>query len=357
MSTLERKRPRKRQHRWLMLRDRAFPTEDIYFLVSAVPELKKLGIEVDEIQTRKHWFPWRYARPLPAMYEEANILVCRSLPTVWLQWLIRNKHKLGRIVYLIDDNVKAAAQDKTLPDSYRRRMKHVAQFQPAILALTDEVVASSQHLADTLKTQHSKVSVLTPPLLAPLPGFQHFEAEPSSKKPWQIGFYGTRAHVADLEFIAPAMVALHHQRTDAAFEVMLGQYTPKVLSSLSRCAIPAPLPWNAFREYQCQRRIHVGLAPLLPTEFNAGKSYIKFLDIAAMGGVGIYSNRYPYNEIVEHGVNGMLADDDPNDWLKCMRALLDNPSQTLTMAKNAAQKAADVGHHHHAFEFWHARTS
>lgn len=340
-----------------MLRDRAFPTEDIYFLVSAAPELKKLGIEIDEIQTRKHWFPWRYARALPAMYEEANVLVCRSLPTVWLQWLVRNKPKLGRVVYLIDDNVKAAVHDQTLPDSYRRRMKRVAQFQPAILALSDEVVASSQQLADTLKTQHPKVSVLTPPLLAPLPGFRHFDMLPSSKKPWQIGFYGTRAHVADLEKIAPAMVALHHHRKDVAFEIMLGQYTPKTLSALPRCATPAPLPWNAFREYQCQRRIHIGLAPLLPTEFNAGKSYIKFLDIAAMGGVGIYSNRYPYNEIVEHGVDGMLADDDPNHWRQCMQYLLDHPTQTFTMAKKAAQKAAAIGDHQHAFEFWHARTS
>lgn len=357
MSMIERKIPRKRQHRWVMLRDRAYPTEDIYFLVSAAPELKKLGIEVDEVQTRSHWFPWRYTRALPAMFEEANVLVCRSLPTVWLKWLARNKHKLGHIVYLIDDNVKAAVHDKTLPDSYRRRMKDVVHYQPAILALTDEVVASSQQLADTLKPQHSKVSVLTPPLLASLPGFAHFDAPPSGKTPWMVGFYGTRAHVADLEHIAPAMVDLHHQRKDVAFEIMLGQYTPKALSSLARCYTPAPLPWNAFREYQSQQRIHIGLAPLWPTEFNAGKSYIKFLDIAAMGGVGIFSNRYPYNEVVEHGVDGMLANDDPNDWLQCMQTLLNNPAQTLAMAKNAAKKAASIGHHQHAFDFWRARTS
>lgn len=355
MSKIERRIPRKRQHRWVMLRDRAEPTEDIYFLVPAAPALNKLGIEVHQVQTRSHWFPWRYTRSLPAMFEEANILVCRSLPTVWLQWLSRHKHKLGHIVYLIDDNVKAAVHDKTLPDSYRRRMKSVAQFQPAILALSDEVVTSSQPLADTLKTQHSKVSVLTPPLLAPLPGLQHYETPPSSQDPWQVGFYGTRAHLADLEYIVPAIVALHY-RKDVTFEVMLGQYAPKSLSSLARCDTPAPLPWKAFREFQCQRRIHIGLAPLLATEFNAGKSYIKFLDIAAMGGVGIFSDRFPYNEIVEHGVDGMLARDHPHDWLKCMQSLLNNPTLALSMAKKAAQKAAEIGQHKHAFDFWLART-
>jgi len=58
-----------------------------------------------------------------------------------------------------------------------------------------------------------------------------------------------------------------------------------------------------------------------------------------MGGVGIYSNRPPYTEIVEHGVNGLLAGDDPDDWQRCLEWLLEHPAKAHDMAR-AAQEGA-----------------
>lgn len=345
----------KHRHQWIILLDRIRPTDDIYFLASVAPILRQQGIHVEEVDTRSRWCPWWRSGSLLSLLEGANVLMCRSLPSAWIHWLNQHKAKIGRVIYLIDDNVRAAIVDDSLPVAYRCRMKRVANLQPAMFALADEVVASSEQLADTLKEYHSTISVLPPPLLAPLPSLQHFELAPSGELPWQVGFHGTRAHVADLSHIAAAIVKLHQQRRDVAFEIMLGGYTPPELSALARCYATAPLPWKTFHEYQCQRRIHIGLAPLLPTEFNAGKSYIKFLDIAAMGGVGIFSNRYPYNEIVDHGIDGLLADDDPDDWLQCMQVLLNNPSQTLAMAEAAAEKAALIGHPQHALNFWLSR--
>ena len=345
------------QGRWIMLVDRVRPTEDIYFLVSVAPVLRNQGMYVKEIDTRRNWCPWWRSAELPSLFEGANVLICRSLPRAWLHWLFQHKAIIGRIIYLIDDNIEAASNDTTLPIAYRRRMRRVAKLQPSMIALADEVVTPSQQLAETLRLKHAHVSVLPPPLLAPLPPLLHFKEPPNETRPWQVGFHGTRSHVADLAQIAPAIIQLHDQREDVMFEVMLGEHTPKALKLLHRCVTPAPLPWKAFHEYQRQRRIHIGLAPLLPTAFNRGKSYIKFLDIAAMGGVGIFSNRYPYDEIIEHGVDGLLADDDPDDWLHCMQVLLDDPEATLAMARAAAKKAAAIGHHQHALSFWLARSA
>ena len=336
--------------RWLVLSDGARPTEDIYFLESAAPLLCADGHDVGRLYMRG-WKGW-LAKKLLRRMMGVNLIICRSLPGRWIDWLQIHRAQFGRVIYLIDDDIGAAANDITLPDHYRQRMSGIAEQQAGLLALCDDVVACSDALAERLRSRHSSVSVLTPPLLAQLPSFAHFELSPSREVPWRIGFHGTRAHLNDLAHISPALQALQQQREDSAIEIMLGKHTPESLCQLPRVRTPDPLPWQAFRSYQVSHQIHIGLAPLLASPFNQGKSFIKFLDIAAMGGVGVYSNRYPYTEIVRHGENGLLVDDAPDAWQAAIDALLDNPVVAASMAATAAADAKHIGDPHHALAFW-----
>lgn len=342
--------------RWLVLSDGARPTEDIYFLESASPALREQGVLTErQAVSRSFAAVWLSGGACKRRYAGANLLLCRSLPAHWLRWLERHRSAFGYIVYLIDDDISAAANDATLPRAYRKRMAGIAQLQPRLLALADEVVACSDQLAQRFSSRHSQVSVLTPPLLAPLPSQEHFAIAPSTQSPWQIGFHGTRAHLQDLLHIAPGLERLQQQRDDTQLEIMLGQHIPAPLAALPRLEAPAPLPWQAFQQYQRQRRLHIGLAPLLATPFNQGKSFIKFLDIAAMGGVGIYSDRYPYTEVVRHGENGLLVDDAPSAWHDGLQQLLNNPADTARMARQAALDAQRVGDPRSAISFWQSR--
>lgn len=342
---------------WVVLSDGARPTEDIYFLESAAPGLRQCGIPVERFPVSRSFGAAVLAgRSFKRCYAGVNLLVCRSLPLSWLRWLERNRNVFGYIVYLIDDDIPAAASDTTLPSAYRKRMARIASAQPRLLALADEVVACSNQLAQYFTPRQPNVSVLTPPLLAPLPGHDHFIGPPSAQSPWQIGFHGTRAHLHDLLHIAPALETLQRQRDDTQLEIMLGQHIPKQLAVLPRVTAPTPLPWQAFQQYQRQRRLHIGLAPLLPTPFNQGKSFIKFLDIAAMGGVGIYSNRYPYTEVVRHGENGLLVEDSTSAWHDGLQQLLEDPVATARMAQQAAIDAQRIGNPDNTVQFWQARS-
>lgn len=298
---------------------------------------------------------WRLARWVLSRQAGANLVLCRTLPSYALRWLERECGAFGRIVYLIDDDLAAAAEDATLPAGYRARMARAAALQPRLLALADKVVVCSHQLAAKLEGQHGNVSVMTPPLISPLPRLAHFDRGPSVSEPWRIGFHGTRGHLADLTHIAPALQGLQHSRDDTELELMLGAHTPAELAALPRTLCPTPLPWGKFRRYQTSRRVHIGLAPLLDTPFNRGKSFIKFLDIAVMGGVGIYSNRYPYTDIVEHGVNGLLAEDDPSEWQRYVMWLLEHPLEAKVMARAAAETAQEVGSVQRAGTLWPGR--
>nr|WP_298375154.1 glycosyltransferase [uncultured Halomonas sp.] len=339
------------QGHWMVLSDGARPTEDIYFLRSVAPWLRARGMTVRRLDTRRWrspgWcWPW-----LERGLRGAHVLVCRSLGLPWIEMLERLQPELASLYYLIDDDIPAAAKDPRLPIAYRQRMGRISrEQQPRLLDLADEVVACSHPLAERFVKRHRCVSVLTPPLIAALPPQSHFE-----EKGWRLGFHGTRAHLPDIEHIAPALVSIHDRNPDLSLEIMLGQHTPAALAALPRVTTPAPLSWHAFRRYQSRRRLHIGIAPLWPTPFNAGKSHIKFLDIAAMGGVGIYSRRPPYTDIVTDGKNGLLAEDSPASWRSCLQRLLDHPSESRRMAARAADKARDTCDPARAQAFWWAR--
>ncbi|OWV29279.1 glycosyltransferase [Halomonas campaniensis] len=342
---------------WVVLSDGARPTEDIYFLASAAPGLRRRGVAVERFAaSRSFGSSWLHGRSLLRRYAGANLLLCRSLPVGWLRWLERHRHAFGYIAYLIDDDIFAAYNDLTLPAAYRKRMGRIAKHQPRLVSLVDEVVASSEPLARCFFSEHDNVQVLTPPLIAPLPSLQHFSLLPSSSANWKIGFYGTRAHLADLMHIAPAIEEIQSQRVDTQVEVMLGPHTPESLITLPRLNAPSPLTWETFKVYQREHQCHIGLAPLLDTPFNHGKSFIKFFDITAMGGVGIYSNRYPYTEIVHHGKNGLLVNDAPVEWRSALEHLLENPKAAANMAQQAAIDAKKFGNVEAAVQFWLKRS-
>ncbi|WP_258027404.1 glycosyltransferase family protein [Halomonas caseinilytica] len=323
----------------------ARPTEDIYFLESAAPVMRSEGHDVGRLDVRG--WRWRLARWILSRQPGANLVLCRTLPDRVLHWLERHREIFGHIVYLIDDDIPAASEDSRLPVAYRRRMARVAAMQPRLLALANVVVTSSDCLAARFTGDHADVRVLTPPLIAPLPDFAHFDGPDC-----RVGFHGTRAHLEDLQHIAPALKRLHDTSSRVSLEIMLGCHTPAELQGLERLSSPSAMSWKGFRDYQQRHRIHIGLAPLLDTDFNRGKSFIKFLDISAMGGVGVYSRRPPYTDIVEHGVTGLLVDDTPQAWYDALEYLVDQPKVARRMAENAARVARERGDTGHTAVFW-----
>jgi len=333
--------------RWIVLSDGARPTEDIYFLESAAPVLRRQGAFVERFDTRRYHLPTRWAL---CRLSGANLLIVRSLGERWVRLLERHRKRFGRIVYLIDDDLGAVTRTDGLPAAYVARLSGLAMRQPALLALADEVVACCDSLVSQLGREHANVSLLTPPLLAPPIELANF-----TRPDWTIGYHGTRAHRDDIAHLAPALTSVMAAHPQVRLEVMMGRHVPDSLAGIARLEAPEALPWKAFQHYQATRRIQIGLAPLLETPFNGGKSWIKFLDIAAMGGVGIYSRRAPYTEIVEHGVDGLLVGDDPEEWQSALEQLLAAPAVTRAMAERALQKARDIGAVEACTNFWCSR--
>ncbi|KPK47741.1 MAG: glycosyl transferase group 1 family protein, partial [Thiotrichales bacterium SG8_50] len=99
-----------------------------------------------------------------------------------------------------------------------------------------------------------------------------------------------------------------------------------------------PMSWPNYHAYTSLGGLHIGLAPLLPGRFNAGRSSTKFFDFVRCGAVGIYSDTAPYAGFVRNGVDGLLVRNDPDAWVEAISTLARDGETRSRMAQTAAQR-------------------
>jgi glycosyltransferase involved in cell wall biosynthesis len=130
---------------------------------------------------------------------------------------------------------------------------------------------------------------------------------------------GTKTHDADFRLAAPALARLLRARTEVRLRIV-GDLTvpPEILVFGARVERIGALPYQAFLALLGEADISI--APLEPTIFNDAKSSIKYLEAAILGVASVCSPRASFAEVIEPGVNGLMADDDAA-WFAALDAL------------------------------------
>lgn len=125
-------------------------------------------------------------------------------------------------------------------------------------------------------------------------------------RPFTVGWAGSPGHFADLLHIVPALQTWLEQHPEARLAIM----TNELAQSFFR--LPAhQLVFQNFGPLEQYlhflRSLDVGLAPLLPTDYNRGRSDVKYLEYSSHGVPGIYQHLEPYRDIVKDGQTGFLC--------------------------------------------------
>jgi hypothetical protein len=98
----------------------------------------------------------------------------------------------------------------------------------------------------------------------------------------------------------------------------------------------------------------IGVAPLADTRFNAGKSWLKPLEMSSLGVPWVASPRVEYRRLHDLGV-GLLAT-KPRDWLRQLAALAADPARRADMSAAGRRVAAEhtiEGNAWRWLEAWH----
>jgi glycosyltransferase involved in cell wall biosynthesis len=229
-----------------------------------------------------------------------------------------------------------------LPENHPDRQSALctASLLPMFQALmeADIVSVSTPKLREVLAKYNDNVVVLpnyfdddlwrlNPPVL-----------KNSSSEMLTIGYMGSYPHKPDLEYIAPVLLDLIKRYPEKLRFYFWGVQPPAQLEFLPQVEWT---PWDSksykdFAEFFQTQSADIFIAPLVDNLFNRCKSPIKYFDYSALGAPGVYSRLDPYEDIVTHGHDGLLAS-SLDEWADCLIQLVENDELRFQLATNAQE--------------------
>ncbi len=250
------------------------------------------------------------------------VVISRYLPDHWIEPLMRFRESGGRVVYFMDDDLFDREALRTLPRAFAAKVSRLALNQKSILEkICQEFWFGSPYLC-------AKYPGLNPVLVEPKPTF--FEPE-AAVEFCSIVYHGTSSHQQEIAWLLPIIKQLQNASDTTCFEISGDHSINKMYRSLPRTSIIHPMNWQNYFSYTSSTSKEIGLAPLLPSPFNAGRGPTKFFDFTRMGAVGIYTDIPPYSSFVRDGIDGILLPNDPALWVEEILKLANDAERRKAM--------------------------
>lgn len=319
---------------------RPLPTADYYFLAGVGDLVSATGIATPR-QPIVRFGPhtWAHAdRLVIVRYVEPRELAAIEA----IRW--RSVH------YVIDDLIPAAADSLELPADYREKLTRFSTtLLPRILAMAPTVVAPSEAIL-SLFPEHPRRRL--DPACLPLLDPAGLPPPTAWQGPLRVAFLGTRSHAGSLPLLAAIAGRLERTAPDARLHVFLGRHLPASFAARRNVVNMPPIGWELFPSYCRMARFHVGLAPVQDTPFARARSLTKLMDYAAVGAVGIFARRPPFEGVIVHGETGLLCDDGEEAWTAAILDVASAPRRAVDMARAGAALAAERGDPLRLRRFW-----
>jgi hypothetical protein len=146
----------------------------------------------------------------------------------------------------------------------------------------------------------------------------------------------------EIEWLVPVVEAVQARSDFVHFELFGTRVVQKLFGRIPRVSVVHPMNWPNYLSFTSVQKRDLGLAPLRPSTFNAGRGPIKFYDYARMGAVGLYSDRPPYRGFILDGVDGLLLPHDHAAWIDAVLQLAQDSERRRRMASAVTQRVAET---------------
>lgn len=253
---------------------------------------------------------------------------------------------LGMKVWFDIDDIWELETRHPLYQSYRT---YNAKGKTEKLLKEADVITTPNERLCELSSKFNKNVVLLENFINPYEA--QFFVRPKDFSRINFGWIGAKFHVNDVELLRDSLDKLYNENLD--FRVIYGGYIPNepnceaIQKFLTGGNNPRAKEKYGYLKAEDEERyammynhINVALAPLADTRYNSMKSELKIIEAGHFGIPVIASDVYPYNTVIEHGVNGFLVKKERNhkDWRKYMKAFIETPGLAEGMGKELQKR-------------------
>lgn len=199
-----------------------------------------------------------------------------------------------------------------------------------VMRLADAVVAGNPYLAGYAQDAGAR-RVYELPTVVDLSKYSNIEKAVDDN--FTIGWIGSPSTTKHLETIAPVLreISLRHN----VHVHLIGAAATHSLSERAEV-----LPWSEASEVTDIQQLDVGIMPLPDAPWERGKCGFKLIQYMACGIPVIASPVGVNRAIVEHGVNGFLAE-TAEEWLEAINILTTSPELRLKMGRAGRKKVEE----------------
>jgi hypothetical protein len=239
--------------------------------------------------------------------ERTVIFIVRYLTDAVLKWIEKNRVKIEKIYYLMDDDLFDLKGLKELPLRYAWKIFNKAlRFKSWIIKNTQILVSNSY-----LKEKYQQYN---PFVLPPYPAYLDLDKlslNPIFTKP--VCFYhATTSHKKEFFWLKDLLESL--QQEDLLFELVVDKKLANLYRGLKNVWVVNTLKWQEYLQFSSLNYRHIGFALLLDSPFNKGRSYVKFFNIMRSGAVGIYSEHFPLARLIKEFQAGVVLPMEVEVW-------------------------------------------
>lgn len=303
--------------RLLLLEEGRTPTGD-YLLA---PFLAALGPSVERLDAR--------LAPQAGQIGPGDfVVVQRYLHAPWRRAIERQRGALAGLAWCLDDDLLDPAALDELAAPYARKIRRLALTQRAwFTRMGAQWWLSTEALAAKYADTEPTVLPFAPPAAL---------ARPQAVV--RVVYHGTASHQREIDWLHPVIAELQRRCAHTQVELFGELPVHRAFRELPRVSVLHPMRWENYLAYTAGQRADIGLAPLLPGVFNAGRGPVKFVDYTRQGALGLYSAVPPYAGFVRDGVDGVLLPAEPAAWVEAIVRWAGDAAGRVAMVAAARQR-------------------
>ena len=239
-----------------------------------------------------------------------------------LFWWISQKsnHRRSRVVFDVDD---------TIFRNRRNPNDRSPEVRVAEIARRCDLVLAGNEFLEKFFSLHGQCQII--PTTIDTQRYCRIEVNQSQpSKMLTIGWTGAEPN---LSYVKPLGTVLEQLqcKVDFAIRVISESGKENPFSDKVRCV--ELLPWNEKTEIEDLSVIDIGIMPLPDDDWTRGKCGFKLLQYMALNIAAVASPVGVNSQIIQHGVNGLLAG-TPEEWERGLHLLLTDTDARTRLARN-----------------------
>jgi glycosyltransferase involved in cell wall biosynthesis len=258
------------------------------------------------------------------------VFFVRSSTMLELSLAKKMKKKKKYLIYIMDDDLLNIGQE--LISTQYFEMPNSKKRINSMLDLCDVLVSPSLRILQKYEIGNKRKQVL---IEEPCKIIQNYNKAENNKI--KIGFAGSPDHNNELNNMLHNVLSRIYRKWEDLVEIEFIGAKPEIVDELGLKYYSYTDDYDNYQKLLINLNWDIGLAPLADTEFNKCKHYNKYVEYAAVGCVGVYSNIETYTRIVKNNVNGFLCDNSEEAWFNTLEFIIKNKNILKTITDNIKQ--------------------